>query len=99
MQLLPVERGAIRDQLEEYLNMPDIGKDADLLGVWTSKQHEWSDLTWMACQYVYLAVPATSATVERIFSSAGKIFTDLRKSIKEGNLEARLCLLRLILIE
>jgi len=78
----------LRDQLGEYLAMPDIGKDGDLLGFWTMKQHVWPELACMALQY--LSVPATSAAVERIFSSAGKLFSDLRKSIKDGNLESRL---------
>ena len=40
----------------------------------------------MAMQY--LAVPATSTGVERTFSSAGRVFGDLRQGMKDGLLEA-----------
>ena len=35
----------------------------------------------------YLAAPASSAGVERIFSSAGKMHSDLRKSIADESLK------------
>jgi len=38
----------------------------------------------------YLAAPATSAAVERIFSRAGQCHGDLQKASKEGRLENRL---------
>ena len=36
----------------------------------------------------YMAVPASSAGVERVFSAAGKMHDDLRKSVKDETLEA-----------
>ena len=35
-----------------------------------------------------LAVPATSAGVERMFSAAGRVFSDLRQAMKDTLLEA-----------
>ena len=36
----------------------------------------------------FLAIPAASATAERVFSFAGLMLSDLRKSLLEGTLEA-----------
>ena len=36
----------------------------------------------------FLAIPAASATAERVFSFAGLILSNLRKSLLEGTLEA-----------
>ena len=36
----------------------------------------------------FLAIPATSATAERVFSFAGLSFSDLRKSLLEGTIES-----------
>ena len=36
----------------------------------------------------FLAIPAASVTVERVFSFAGLTLSDLRKSLLEGTLEA-----------
>ena len=33
----------------------------------------------------YLAAPASSAIVERVFSAAGKMHSDLRKSMKDDS--------------
>ena len=35
----------------------------------------------------YLAAPASSAGVERVFSAAGKMHNDLRKSMKDQSLK------------
>ena len=45
----------------------------------------WPKLAKMAKQY--LAAPFSSAGVERVFSAAGKLHDDLRKSAKDSTLE------------
>ena len=40
----------------------------------------------MARQFL-LGCPATSASVERIFSVAGQLFDDLRRNLDDGRLE------------
>jgi hypothetical protein len=35
----------------------------------------------------YLAAPASTAGVERVFSAAGRMLSDLRKSMKDSTLE------------
>ena len=64
----------------------NISMAADPLKFWTSKQHVWPELTRMARQC--LAMPATSAGVERMFSAAGRIFSDSRQAMLDKNLEA-----------
>ena len=72
------------DELEEYLATPDVTDidDFDLLKWWKAKESTWPALSKMAKQY--LAAPASSAGVERVFSSAGKMHADLRKSLKHS---------------
>ncbi|CAG8852459.1 4506_t:CDS:1, partial [Gigaspora margarita] len=40
----------------------------------------------------YLAIPATSAPVERIFSESGKIITTERNRLGSGTIKALMCL-------
>ena len=49
------------------------------------KEATWPALSKMAKQY--LAAPASSAGVERIFSAAGKMHSDLRKSMSDDSLK------------
>ena len=50
----------------------------DALEWWTMNASKFPNLSVMAQQY--LGCPATSATVERLFSSVGIAFADKRKS-------------------
>ena len=52
---------------------------------WKLKETTWPKLAKMAKQY--LAAPFSSAGVERVFSAAGKMHDDLRKSEKDSTLE------------
>ena len=75
-----------RDELEEYLSSPlETDMDLDLLAYWKLKESTWPKLAKMAKQY--LAAPFSSAGVERVFSAAGKMHDDLRKSAKDSTLE------------
>ena len=51
----------------------------------TSSRSTATSLAKMAKQY--LAAPASSAGVERVFSSAGKMHADLRKSMSDDSLK------------
>ena len=59
--------------------------DLDLLAYWKLKETTWPKLAKMAKQY--LAAPFSSAGVERVFSAAGEMHDDLRKSEKDSTLE------------
>jgi hypothetical protein len=79
--------GGGHDELEEYLASPDVTDidDFDLLKWWKAKESTWPALSKMAKQY--LAAPASSAGVERVFSAAGKMHSDLRKSMSDESMK------------
>ena len=56
-----------------------------MLKWWKEKSAKWPALCKMVRQY--LAAPASSAGVERVFSAAGKMHGDLQKSLKDSTLE------------
>ena len=65
----------------------DIPQDVDVLVWWRDVgQTRFPRITVMTRQF--LAIPAASATAERVFSFAGLTLSDLRKSLLEGILEA-----------
>lgn len=74
------------DELEQYLAEPE---ESDLnlkvLDWWKLKESKWPTLAKMVKQY--FAAPASSAGVERVFSAAGKMHSDLQKSAKDSTLE------------
>ena len=55
---------------------------------WQQHRHHFPYLNKMAREYV--ACPATLAGVQRLFSAAGLLFSDLAEAMKEGTLRARL---------
>ena len=59
---------------------PDEAMESDILMWWKTKS-TWPKLQLMARQY--LAVPATSASVERLFSKASLAHGDLAKATME----------------
>ena len=73
------------DELEEYLAMPLEDTDIVLLDWWKNHRYRFPKLAKMAKQY--LAAPASTAGVERVFSAAGRMHSDLRKSMKDSTLE------------
>ena len=51
-----------------------------------SREKQWPSLALMVKQY--FAAPASSAVgVERVFSAAGKMHSDLRKAMKDNSLQ------------
>ena len=63
----------------EYLKLPQIEGEDDWapLEWWCANKKRFPNLARMARQY--LGCPATSATVERLFSAVGLAFSDQRK--------------------
>ena len=65
--------------------MPLEDTDIVLLDWWKNHEYRFPKLAKMAKQY--LAAPASTAGVERVFSAAGRMHNDLRKSMKDSTLE------------
>ena len=65
----------------------DITQDVDVLVWWRDVgQARFPSIAVMVRQF--LAIPAVSATAERVFSFAGLTLSDLCKSLLEGTLES-----------
>ena len=79
-----------REEVLKYLSLPAIQHtdDFDLLGWWRTHQNLFPNLAMMARQY--LALPASSAGVERLFSAAGEMHDKKRKRTLESTLSMML---------
>lgn len=80
------EEPLIQNEARRYLSMPDASMSTDVLEWWAMHQTTFPNLSVMAQQY--LSVPATSASAERLFSIAGRVFSDLRQRMEDVQLEA-----------
>ena len=76
------------DQLKKYLDEPLAAKGSDVLEWWGANEWKFPAVAAMARQH--LSVPATSASAERIFSLAGRLYGDLTHGLTETNLEERM---------
>lgn len=86
---------AKKNEIEEYLSTESDGVFLHLapmnykpLEWWSANEHRFPRLSRMALQY--LGCPATSASAERTFSLAGRLFSDLRQSMSDVSLEERM---------
>jgi hypothetical protein len=77
-----------RDELAEYLSLPQIKyqTEEDALQWWRVNESAFPNVAVMARQY--LGCPATSASVERLFSQVGIAFSAKRKSADGATLES-----------
>ena len=76
-------------EVQKYLAMPQLpfqrhGRDTNPLEWWKMHEHELPHLAKMARQF--LAMPASSAGPERLFSAAGKMHDGLKKNTKAQTL-------------
>ena len=67
-----------------------MGPKTDILKYWASKQYEYPVLAAIAKDH--LAVPATSADSERVFSVGGDIVTKKRNRLAPSTLRYLICL-------
>ena len=74
------------DELKTYLALPQIEYQTewDALEWWKENASKFPNLSRMAKQY--LGCPASSATVERLFSLVGIAFSQKRKSATSGTI-------------
>ena len=82
----PAKNKPHADELAAYLALPQIewNTDWDATEWWEKNAAKFPNLSVMARQY--LGCPATSASVERLFSTVGICFSDKRKSSTAGKL-------------
>jgi hypothetical protein len=83
----PIKQEPNLSEVELYKAMPVPHYSTDILK-WWPQQTQLPHLRQMARQY--LSVPATSASCERVFSLAGRLFSDERQNMNEEKLEDRM---------
>lgn len=76
----------LENEARKYLSLPDVPMSTDVLEWWASHEDTFPNLSVLAQQY--LGAPATSASAERLFSVAGRVFGDLRQHMVDVELEA-----------
>lgn len=84
-----VEAPCLHSEVDVYLHLPAMpisknGRDTCPLDWWSAHYTQLPNLSKMARQF--LAMPASSAGCERVFSAAGKLHDDFRKSINDSTL-------------
>lgn len=72
----------IEEEFQSYLRVPAIDAEDNVLKWWQQHEGRFPRLAKMARQY--LAVPASSASVERLFSSVGLVKSDLREKLLDS---------------
>ncbi len=71
-------------ELNAYMRVQQVANDTDPLMWWKQHQEEFPRLARMVRQY--MAVPASSASPERLFSSVGLVKSDLRGRLLDTTL-------------
>ncbi|EPZ36066.1 HAT dimerization domain-containing protein [Rozella allomycis CSF55] len=79
-----------QSELDEYLNQPTVDATIQPLNWWKSNELMFPTLSKMAKDY--LAIPGTSASSERLFSSGRQLITDFRCSLSPATIQACMCL-------
>lgn len=73
------------DELFKYLGEKDIGHNADPLKWWRDNESRYPKIAAIAKKY--LAVPATSTSSERVFSTAGNIVNAKRSCLSPEHVD------------
>ena len=79
-------------ELDAFFAEPGIALDACPMEWWRQRKTRFPVLFEMA--YVYLAVPASSAPSERVFSAAKLVLTDKRKQLLESRVARQVFMTR-----
>ena len=75
-----------KQQLEKYLSeVTPLKEDADILDFWVQHEQIYPDIANIA--FDVLTIPASSAPVERVFSTAGHVSAGKRNRISGVKLE------------
>ena len=81
----PATDESLNTEITKYFSQPCLAEDSDALAFWKGHVGTFPVLSKMAMQY--LAVPASSAPIERTFSIAGKVFRPDRCRLIDVNFE------------
>lgn len=73
------EEDVAQDEVQEYLDLPQIGINNDPLVWWKLHSKKFPILSELS--KIYLGIPATSTPSERLFSDAGNLLTNKRTRI------------------
>ena len=73
------------DEFETYLNMRPAPVTTDILAWWRNNEDKLPTLAKMFRQF--LALPASTAGVERLFSGCGRMHDDFKKATQEKTLK------------
>lgn len=73
-----------REEINRYLDIPEVQMDVDVLQWWKKNAALFPCLSKMARDI--LAIPASSVSVERFFSTGSLVMTKLRASLKDETL-------------
>ena len=76
------------DIYQRELRAPSTLSNLEVLPWWQAQESRFPNLARMVRQF--LACPASSASAERIFSLAGRLFDDKSQAMKEENIEDRM---------
>jgi len=85
----PEGMGMERSELADYVNMK-VAKETDMIKFWLENRGILPKLFQVA--HRILAIPATSAASERVFSTAGRILEKRRTSLSAGSVNSLLFL-------
>ena len=91
----PTEKCSHSDEIFSYLKLPVLKKGDSPLRFWEQNETSFPTLSKMARKY--LALPATSGSVERLFSVAGSLARSRRARLSISTMEKILCYQQLLL--
>ena len=80
------------DALKTYTDLPTDVNVTDLPAWWSNQEAQSQDPGLVKLAYDMLAIPAMSASCERLFSSAKLLLTDVRNRLDADHIEANECL-------
>lgn len=80
----------IEPEWKQWMKEPPMKRGTDILKYWQSKQYQYPIIARIAKDH--LAIPATSAESERLFSVGGDIVTKKRNRLSPSTLRYLLCL-------
>ncbi|MGH0147837.1 UNVERIFIED_CONTAM: hypothetical protein FKN15_073738 [Acipenser sinensis] len=93
-KLVPVSAptpSTLHPEVQDYLTQATVTDDSEPLTFWKDNRHRYSTLDKLACKY--LAIPASSAPVDRLFSIAGKIFRPERCNLTDSKFDQLMMIL------